>query len=193
MGYSRARFEVVGVDIAPQKHYPFEFHQADALEYLAEHGREFDVVHASPPCQRYSQATPREHRSAHPDLIAPTRASLRKCGKPYVIENVRGAPLRGNLVICGCQVGLLSLRRARYFEIWPAISISLPPHQHDHEFFTVVGQGTNRGELQRLGRSPRIAEKRRAMGIDWMNRNELAQAIPPAYTEAIGKQLFKVL
>src|SRR3989304_4174740 len=91
MGYFDAGFRVIGVDIAPQKHYPFTFIQADALEYCAAHGAEFDAIHASPPCQRYSIATPIRHRDNHPDLIAPTRVALQLTGKPFVIENVENA------------------------------------------------------------------------------------------------------
>src|SRR3990167_9378197 len=89
MGYHRACFEVVGVDNRPMPRYPFEFHQADALEYLVAHGHEFDVIHASPPCQRYSVMTKgmwKDRLEHHPDLIAPTRVLLIRSGKPYVIE-----------------------------------------------------------------------------------------------------------
>lgn len=93
VGYSRAGFEVVGVDSAPMSRFPFEFHQADALEYLAEHGHEFDAIHASPPCQAYSTLRHMPHAKKHPDLVAVTRAALLAANKPYVIENVPGAPL----------------------------------------------------------------------------------------------------
>lgn len=91
MGYHRAGFDVVGVDIKPQKHYPFEFHQGDALEYVAAHGHEYDVIHASPPCQGYSEETPLEYRGNHPRMIGAVRDALQKIGKPYIIENVDGA------------------------------------------------------------------------------------------------------
>jgi site-specific DNA-cytosine methylase len=111
MGYHRAGFEVVGVDIAPQPHYPFEFHQGDALEYLAAHGHEFDAIHASPPCQRYSsiqRITKNKHK--WPDLVDPVRQLLIKSGKPYVIENVQGAPLRVDAFMCGSMFGLGMIR-----------------------------------------------------------------------------------
>ena len=92
MGYYRAGFDVVGVDIKPQPRYQFEFHQGDALEYCAAHGYEFDVIHASPPCQAYS-VTRSIHGNEYPDLVAVTRAALQATGKPWVIENVVGAPL----------------------------------------------------------------------------------------------------
>src|SRR5262245_63210281 len=92
MGYHRAGLDVTGVDHKPQPRFPFAFVQADALEYLAAHGRDFDVIHASPPCQRYSKATPwRGDPSIHPDLIATTRALLEQTGRPWVIENVEQA------------------------------------------------------------------------------------------------------
>src|SRR5690348_16558972 len=115
MGYHRAGFEVVGVDIKPQKNYPFEFHQADALEFLKIHGHEFDAIHASPPCQRYSVGR-HIHQSGgnHPDLVHPTRSLLEATGKPWVIENVMGSPVAG-VTLCDLMFGLKVLRH-RLFE-----------------------------------------------------------------------------
>ena len=90
MGYHRAGFDVVGVDKEPMKRYPFEFHQGDALEYLAEHGHEFDAIHASPPCQAYCSLKSMPNAKKHPELVEPTRALLKASGKPWVIENVIG-------------------------------------------------------------------------------------------------------
>src|SRR3990167_5935443 len=116
MGYHRAGFEVVGVDHLPQKHFPFEFHQDDALEYLAKHGREFDVIHASPPCQHYSAMQHiKKNKHKWPDLVGPVREGLLVAGKPYVIENVVGAPLRVDLMLCGTMFGL-GIIRHRIFE-----------------------------------------------------------------------------
>jgi DNA (cytosine-5)-methyltransferase 1 len=191
MGYHRAGFEVVGVDIRPMPRYPFECHQADALEYLAEHGREFDAIHASPPCQRYSVGTP--DRSKHPDLIPQTRAALQKNGRPWVIENVLHAPMRGDIRLCGCMVGLPKIKRVRNFETsWRAFVI-LPPCHHDGPVITVTGHGTTSGNRETWGRNIRVWEMREAMGIDWMNRDELSLAIPPNYTEFIGRQLMQYL
>src|SRR3990172_8007103 len=122
MGYHRAGFdEIVGVDFKPQKHYPFTFVQADALEYVAAHGREFDAIHASPPCQRYSNMTKRWGIGInHPNLIGPVRERLQEIGIPYVIENVKGAPLENPVMLCGSMFGRgaseYGLRRHRYFE-----------------------------------------------------------------------------
>jgi DNA (cytosine-5)-methyltransferase 1 len=189
MGYSRAGFEVVGVDIEHQKNYPFEFHQADALEFLAEYGHEFDAIHASPPCQAYSMAsaTQRNEGKVYPDLLGPTRDALEALGKPYVIENVPGAPMRADYELCGCYFGL-QLRRERWFETsWmPAARL----YAHDHSGpppLSVVGHGTPSWVREKLGFNPTIAMYRAAMGMDWTNRGELSQAIPPAYTELIGR------
>jgi DNA (cytosine-5)-methyltransferase 1 len=190
VGYHRAGFDVTGVDLAPQKNYPLEFHQADALEFLAEHGGKFDAIHASPPCQAYSVAAQSERNAGkvYPDLLAPTRDALESTGKPWVIENVPGAPMRADFQICGCQMGL-KLRRERWFETsWRAFSM-MPTHHHEGPVVSVVGHGTPSWVREQLGYNPTIADYRAAMGIDWMNRNELSQAIPPAYTEHIGRQL----
>ena len=119
MGYHRAGFDVVGVDIAPQPNYPFEFHQGDALEYLEAHGREFDAIHASPPCQSFlnlgavNKSLGRKYD--YPNLVEPTRELLLASGKPFIIENVVGAPLHDPVQICGTGLDL-PLRRHRRFE-----------------------------------------------------------------------------
>ena len=132
MGYSRAGFDVVGVDINPQPHYPFEFHQADALEYLADHWREFDVIHASPPCQAYSMASTQWRKSGkqYPDLIKPTRTALQKTGKSYVIENVVGAPLINPTILNGSFFGM-RVRRTRLFETSFPIPFTLMPKEEN--------------------------------------------------------------
>jgi DNA (cytosine-5)-methyltransferase 1 len=187
MGYHRAGFEVVGVDIAPQPHYPFEFHQGDAMTWPLDG---FNAIHASPPCQAYSLASRSQRNSGktYPDLLAATRDRLTAAAVPWVIENVPGAPMRADIRICGCQVGL-PLRRVRWFETsWPAFAM-ITPHYHPGPVVSVVGHGTPSWVRKQLGYSPTIAQYRAAMGIDWMNRNELSEAIPPAYTEHIGRQL----
>ena len=196
MGYHRAGFEVVGVDIKPQPNYPFEFHQFDALDMLKRWWwwapGLFDAIHASPPCQAYTQSalSQRNAGKAYPDLLAPTRDLLEQTGLPWVIENVPGAPMRPDVVICGCQVGL-ALRRVRWFETsWQHFELAHPCH-HTGPVVSVVGHGTPSWVREQLGYNPSIADYRAAMGIDWMNRNELSQAIPPAYTELIGHQLLQ--
>lgn len=195
VGYARAGFEVVGVDHAFQPHYPFEFIQADALDVSRYVGWfPFAAIHASPPCQAYTQAalSQRNAGKEYPDLLGPTRDLLEETGLPWVIENVPGAPMRPDIVICGCQVGL-KLRRVRWFETsWQDFALAYPCH-HTGPVVSVVGHGTPSWVREQLGRNPTIADYREAMGIDWMNRNELSQAIPPAYTELIGHQLLQHL
>jgi DNA (cytosine-5)-methyltransferase 1 len=196
VGYHRAGFEVVGVDLHPQKHYPFEFHQADALEYLAEHGAEFDVIHASPPCQRFCVGTP--DRSIHPDLIGVTREALIKSGKPYVIENVPAAPLKISFMLCGSMFGLRStngtvIQRHRIFEAPWFVGLTPTCNHESGNTITVTGHGTTSGNRATLGRNVPVAEMQSAMGIDWMNRDELSQAIPPAYTLWIGKRIMEAM
>ena len=195
MGYFRAGFnDITGIDIAPQKNYPFEFVLNDAMEYAANHGREYDFIHASPPCQAYSIAS-RGNRNAgkkYLDLLAATRNILQSIGVPWVIENVPGAPMRPDFKICGCQVGL-QLRRQRWFETsWGGFDLSYP-HHHTGPVVSVVGHGTPTWVRRQLGFNPTIKQYREAMGIDWMNRGELSQAIPPAYTEYIGKQALRFI
>jgi hypothetical protein len=197
VGYARAGFDVVGVDNRPMPRYPFEFHQGDALEFLSEHGRRFDAIHASPPCQRYSQSTVvhgKKHQETHPDLVEPTRTLLEKIGKPWVIENVIGAPVRG-VMLCGMMFGLRVLRH-RLFET--SFFCMIPPHpKHPNGMLTNSHRAYDRGESRFVcvvGHNFHREEGEKAMGIDWMkSRKELAQAIPPAYTEFIGKQLIEVL
>ena len=187
VGYARAGFDVVGVDINPQKNYPFEFHQADAMTFPLDG---FDAIHASPPCQHYSMATPHERRALHPDLLPATRERLEVSGVPWVIENVPGSPMRADFRICGCTVGL-ELRRVRYFETsWQHFHMHTPCH-HDGPVVSVVGHGTPSWVRKQLGYNPTIHQYRAAMGIDWMNRNELSEAIPPAYTELVGAALLE--
>jgi DNA (cytosine-5)-methyltransferase 1 len=183
MGYHRAGFEVVGVDIAPQPRCPFEFVQADATDYPLDG---FDAIHASPPCQDHMQTPHRKHGTGW--MLPHTRSRLLDQDAPWVIENVPGAPMRADIQLCGCFVGL-ELRRVRWFETsWCAFFMT-PPHHHPHPVPSVVGHGTPSWVREKLGYNPTIADYRASMGIDWMNRDELSQAIPPAYTELIGAQL----
>lgn len=192
MGYHRAGFEVTGVDHVPQPRYPFEFVQADALDYCREHGYKYDAIHASPPCQAYSMASQSRRNAGvvYPDLVAKTRAALIASGRPWAIENVPGSPLRKDVALCGCQFGL-ALRRVRWFETsWEDFSLRAPCY-HTGPVVSVVGHGTPSWVRKRLGYNPTIRHYRAAMGINWMTRAELSQAIPPAYTEWIGTQLLR--
>jgi len=194
-GYHRAGFEVVGVDITPQLHFPFEFHQADALTYnLAG----FDVIHASPPCQLYS-ACRRMHNCkgrTYTDLIAATRSLLLKSGAIYVIENVKGSPLINPNKLTGTMFGL-KMHRERWFE--SNVFFFTPEHRGlaggrvgKNGFVSMVGGGdTGRGRIPADHRDKAAWQK--ASGIDWMTKREMSQSVPPEYTEYIGRQLMDIL
>lgn len=184
-GLADSGFEVVGVDIEPQPHYPFEFHLGDALTYpLAG----FDAYWASPPCWRYQHLLKWRHPDA-PDLIAVTRELLISTGKPYIIENVVGAPLKNPIRLCGVMFGLKVIRH-RLFE--SNISIVEPRHLSHNgsprtgDYVTVAGHGGD-------SRDCSLKTWREAMSIDWMTKGELTQAIPPAYSEYLGRALMKEL
>ena len=190
VGYHRAGFEVVGVDIHPQPHYPFEFVQADAMTYPLDG---FDAYHASPPCQAFTRARVMQGRS-HPDLLTPTRERLRSTGRPWVVENVVGAPMPDAVTVCAASLlrsDRFECRRHRLFEASFALMAepcscgSLPP-------VYAYGHSQDRAHRERYG--PCGADERRAvLGVEWMNRDEAAASIPPALTELIGWQLLAVV
>jgi len=180
MGYHRAGFDdITGIDIKPQPHYPFKFIQADALEYLAEHGSEYDFIHASPPCQHYSSMQHiLKNKHKWPDLIDPTRQLLVASGKPYVIENVEGAPLNISVMLCGSMFGLGMIRH-RIFETSFNSFALLPSCNHHKGMYDPWHYGTDQ-----------LVKMSEGMGIDWfMTRDEVREAIPPAYTEWIGRRM----
>jgi DNA (cytosine-5)-methyltransferase 1 len=192
MGYARAGFEVVGVDIKPQPNYPFEFHQANAFAFFdASESLPFDAFHASPPCQAFTAYRRKGHGvgGGYPDLVDAVRARFDDLGLPYVIENVPGAPLENPIQLCGSSFGL-DVRRHRLFE--SNVPLMAPPCAHGWQT-PRFPQATNRTNLRRtvevgVWRIP-LEVQQQAMGIDWMTREELSEAIPPAYTEHIGAQL----
>lgn len=196
-GYARAGFDVTGVDHRPMPRNPHRFIQADALAYVAEHGHEYDLIHASPPCQAYSVANNIHSRTDHPDLVGPVRELLRGFDVPYVIENVPGSPLLNYVQLCGLSLGC-NVKRHRWFES-NLLLFGTPCGDHAGDWLLVFGHTVlERGHVVGVakGGGPVIRRKhtttergRAAMGIDWMNRDELSQAIPPAYTEFIGRQL----
>jgi len=196
MGYHRAGFDVVGVDIKPQPHYPFEFHQADAMAFPLDG---FDAIHASPPCQAYSAATAPAAKANHPDLYAPTRDRLVASGLPYAIENVIGAPYSHGVVLCGSMFGLEEdgewLRRHRNFEAsWLVFQ---PPCAHPvgRRPILVTGKSFINGQPRdyKHSRQGPFDLACRLMGIDWTDRHGLANAIPPAYTSWLGAQMLSVV
>lgn len=196
-GYTDAGFEVVGVDIDPQPNYPYEFMQEDVLELSVNWiWRNFDAVHASPPCQRYSLLAKRNGNAEDwPDLIPPVRMLLSSCGLPYIIENVEGAPLVDPLMLCGTMFPDLRVLRHRLFE--SNITLTAPAHKRHPLVFTHDKRKAHYGMLDQDvsfvqvtgGGNCRVANKRSAMGIDWMTGHECNEAIPPAYTEHLGRQL----
>ena len=211
-----AGFDVVGVDLEPQPHYPFEFHQGDALTFPLDG---FDAIHASPPCQAYTALKSMWNAREHPDLVAPVRERLQGTGVPWVIENVPGAPLTHAVVLCGTMFRLgcdgAELRRHRLFETsWPmmspyscqhgwsgADSATVGVYGHaggysHHQRYAVIGVygGHARDRRRRKnGLHFPTSARAEAMGIDWMTGAELSQAIPPAYAEYVGRALMEVI
>ena len=185
MGYSRAGFEVVGVDINPQPNYPFKFIQADATDYLVNNYLEYDAIHASPPCQKFSSMQHiHKNKEKHPDLIGPIRKYLVLCDKSYVIENVVGAPLRIDLFLCGTMFEL-PIANHRIFESNVPMPLLTMTCKHENLYDPYHG-----GEMGRGERKKRSA----AIGVDWfMTRPEVREAIPPDYTEFIGRILYNHL
>lgn len=208
VGYHRAGFdEIVGVDNRPMPRYPFTFVLGDALEYVRERGHEFDAIHASPPCQGYSalRHLPWLAGRMWPLLIEPLRVELRRLGRPWVIENVERAPM-GGIILCGVTLGLPVYRHRRFESSEMLLAPAHPKHR------VIIGHGRmvndrRKGSLNNgsakgawgnqaivtvAGGQFKKADGARAIGSDWMSKKELAQAIPPAYTEFIGRQLIQV-
>ncbi len=191
MGYHRAGFEVVGVDIKPQPRFPFEFQQADAMTFPL---KGFDAITASPPCQRYTVLKSVFDASKYEDLVGSTRRRLESSGALWVIENVVGAPLRRDLILCAAAFGLRSYRH-RIFEM----NFLIKQPEHPKHVVRVNRRKKNRrGHWDAGGFVTVVGDigsyvGPEAMGIDWMTGNELSQAIPPVYTEYIGRQLLKAL
>ncbi len=207
-GYSRAGFDVYGVDIDPQPHYPFLFAQDDALAVL--HSliggttaglklRDFAAIHASPPCQRFSDLAKRNGNAEDwPDLVQPVRELLEQTGLPYIIENVEGAPLLDPIMLCGSMFPELRVYRHRLFE--SNIPLVAPTHSRHAELtFThdkrkahygrPLDLATMRVQVTGGGNAPLWAKRQAMGGLDWMTGHEVNEAIPPAYTEYIGHQL----
>lgn len=184
VGYHNAGFEVVGVDIEPQPNYPFEFYQADALKFDL---RGFDVIHASPPCQAYTRARTIQQRT-HPKLIKRLRKRL--AGYPYVIENVVGAPLENPILLCGTMFGIRTYRHRIFEASFPLVVPSHPEHKCKQ---VKMGRPVQRGDfIQIVGHFSNVDYAKKVMEINWMNRNELAEAIPPVYSEYIGHQMMQL-
>ena len=208
MGYHQAGFdEIIGVDIVDRPNYPFEFVKMDALEFLRTADlSDVSFIHASPPCQCYSKlkhlsGNVEKWEETHVDLVAPTREALIKTGKPFVIENVEGSPLINPIKLYGSQFPNLYTQRPRLFESNISLKEPVNPKvKHktgklgygpaEDGFITVAGIRPQRGmnEVQ-----TKLYYGFALGGIDWMSLEELTQAIPPAYTEFIGKQIIEYL
>ncbi|TRV81975.1 DNA cytosine methyltransferase [Streptomyces sp. 130] len=190
MGYHLAGLDVTGIDSAPQPRYPFRFIQTDAIQYVREHGAEFDFIHASPPCQRYSRAQKIQHRD-HPDLIAPTRAALEATGRPWVIENVEEArsELRDPVTLCAAAFGMRTYRH-RLFETGGGFTFTPPPHPAHQAPLTKMGRPRAAGHFAHyVGNFSGVQEARTDMNVPWMNRDGIRECIPPAYTRHIATAL----
>ena len=188
MGYYRAGFDVTGIDIKPQKRYPFRFILGDALEYLEEHWREYDVIAASPPCQKWCNHNKNNGHKNYPDLITPLRDLLTAIGKPYIIENVPKAPLMNPIMLCGAMFNL-KVYRHRMFE--SNLFIKAPTHYLHNDNTPQAGHGgiSNKGFISVSGHFSNVPYAQKAMDINWMGQEGLREAIPPAYTEFIGRQI----
>lgn len=195
VGYHRAGFDVVGVDIVPRPRYPFPLVQADAMDYVLKHGEDFDFIHASPPCQRnaaITKGTNRHRQHLHTDLYPDTLDALKATGRPYVIENPESCP---DVVLCGEMFGLGVIRH-RKFELggWTTSRPAHVPHRgrvrgwrhgtyYDGPYVAAYGKG---------GGKATVAEMQTALGIDWIDgHKELTEAIPPAYTEWVGQRFIE--
>jgi DNA (cytosine-5)-methyltransferase 1 len=208
-GYAKAGFEVVGVDINPQPNYPYQFIHADALEILkdTEFISQFDVIAASPPCQFHTKAKSLSvarnggKYGNHVDLIPQTRELLNATGKPYIIENVAGAPLNNPVKLFGSQFKGLYTQRERWFE--SNIKLKEPEIARQKMKTPAAGNGIGEdGSISICGSGGVRGMNSKQIklywgfalgGVDWMDRAELAEAIPPAYTEFLGKQLLEHL
>lgn len=176
--------DIIGIDIRPQRRYPFNFIQGDALTISLDG---YDFIWASPPCQKYSAAT-RHLAKDVPKLVEPIRTRLVASGKPYCIENTPGAPLLNPTTLCGLSFGL-NVKRHRLFETnFPVEPIVCIPG-HPGDWFVIFGHEVrSRRHGHAAGRKNKIADGRKAMDIDWMTRGELSESIPPAYSRYIAEQ-----
>ncbi len=204
MGYYRAGFEVVGVDIKPQPHYPFEFHLADALTYPLDG---YDAYHASPPCQYYSRLRhlPWLKDRVYWRSVPPVIQLLQPILKPWVIENVEDCwDMPDSFILCGASIGLNLYRHRRIKTNFPILMYSHQKHKsvivpgraslskrhHGQQGFREINRQSIAGHSSYKGDTERRKE---VMGINWMTCDELSQAIPPAYTEYLGKRLLEVI
>ena len=191
MGYAKAGYEVVGMDIKHGKRYPFEYIRRDVMTLRPEDLEGFDLIHASPPCQTYSVTqhlrVAQGKSTSKQDLLAQVRSLLVVSEIPYVIENVKGAPLIDPVQLCGSAFGL-KVRRHRLFE--SSMELRGTDCHHKEQGKPVGIYGSMRDEIPGGGHTAKTMDQaHEAMGIDWMIWGELVEAIPPAYTHYIGQQI----
>lgn len=211
MGYYQAandlgiKIEITGIDIEHQDNYPFNFIQCDAMEYLTKNYHLYSHIHASPPCQKYTNATSemRKIGKVYNDNLEDIQNFLNKIPLPSVIENVQQAPIRPDVVLRGDMFGLKVLRK-RHFELinWFCMVHELPKKigsVSDGDYCCVFGKGSYSKNKKDRVKYPKFKKKTiketwaYAMGIDWMKKDtELSEAIPPAYTRYIGNEFFKI-
>ncbi|MFI5803577.1 SAM-dependent methyltransferase [Streptomyces sp. NPDC051561] len=187
MGYYWSGFDVTGIDKDAQPRYPLGFHQGEAVAFITAYGGDFDFIHASPPCQGDSDCQRLQGR-AHPDLIAPTRDALNATGRPWVLENVRGAlpKLNNPVMLCGTMFGLHTYRH-RYFESGGGFTLTQPEHPEHLLPQAKMGRPVPPGHFgQYVGNFSGVEQARRTLGVPWMNRDGIRECIPPAYTQHIG-------
>ena len=194
MGYAKAGYEVVGMDIKHGKRYPFEYIRRDVMTLRPEDLEGFDLIHASPPCQTYSVTkhlrVAQGKSTSKQDLLAQVRSLLVVSEIPYVIENVKGAPLIDPVQLCGSAFGL-KVRRHRLFE--SSMELRGTDCHHKEQGKPVGIYGSMRDEIPGGGHTAKtMHEAHEAMGIDWMIWGELVEAIPPAYTHYIGQQILSI-
>jgi len=196
VGYAKAGFDVYGVDLKHGKRYPFTYLRADVLDVLKDDKfiKQFDVIHASPPCQTHSITkhlrNAQGKSTSKIDLIPETRAALIASGKPYIIENVVGSPLNNPIQLCGSSFGL-QVRRHRLFE--SNMTLQGSECNHKAQGRPVGVYGSLNDEIPNGGKTAKtINQARIAMGIDWAIWTELVEAIPPAFTKYIGDQVIRL-
>lgn len=192
-GYEQAGFDVTGVDNSPQPKYKGKFIQGDAIEFIRRYSQQFDVIHASPPCQQYTKSTTqfRKVGKRYDDLIELTRLELIRSGKLYIIENVPGSPLINPIELCGSMFGLRTYRH-RLFE--SNMNLAVPGHPVHRAKNTKMGRKPQDGEfIQYVGHFSGVEMVQEMTGLHWLGQYELAQSIPPQYTKYLGLQVMEIL
>lgn len=192
MGLYRAGFDVHGVDIEPQPRFPFSFAQADAIEYVRDHGHQFNLISGGPPCQRYS-LTQRIQGNEHPDLIGAFREAAQASGQPYLIENVEEARplLIDPVMMCGYSFGMRTDRHRLFESSVPLFELAHRKHEQQK---VKMGRALQPGDrYHAIGNFSGVPYVRADMDVGWMSREGIRECVPPAFTEFIGRQIIEQL